>query len=433
MSNNEVLQRRRQSAVPRGVGNTHAIFADRAENARLWDVEGREYIDFAAGIAVLNTGHRHPKIMDAMADQARRFTHTCFHVSPYEPYIELAERLNALVPGVQPRKTMLVTTGAEAVENAVKIARAHTGRSAVIAFDGAFHGRTLLAVGLTAKVNPYKKGFGPFPADIFHARYPDGFSGISVDEAIASVEQLLQYEVDAERVAAIIVEPVQGEGGFRIAPPEFLQRLRALTKKHGILLIVDEIQTGFGRTGRMFACEHAGIRPDLMTMAKSLAGGFPLAAITGTADVMDAPAPGGLGGTYAGNPLACAAALAVLDVIESENLLARSATIGQRMSNALESLGGRFAAMRGIRNLGAMVAFELFTSDGEPDAGATARLLAAGEDTGVILISCGVNANVVRLLPPLTATDEDIEQGLERLTTALERVYEQAEIAATAG
>lgn len=423
MTRNDTLMQRRRAAVPHGIGNIHAIFAKQADNARLIDEDDREYIDFAAGIAVLNTGHRHPKVMAAVERQMQRFTHTCFHVAPYEPYIALAERLNAISPGPTAKKTYFVTTGAEAVENAIKVARAHTGRSAVIAFNGAFHGRTLMAVGLTGKVTPYKKGFGPLPPDIYRGVYPNALYDISVDDAIASVERILKYDVDPERVAALVVEPVQGEGGFYIAPPEFLQRLRALADRYGILLVVDEVQTGFGRTGRLFAYEHAGIEPDLVTIAKSLAGGFPLAGLIGKADIMDAPAPGGLGGTYAGHPLACAAALAVLDVIESEQLLERSIAIGERMTAALAEFQQSHGAIRGIRHLGAMIAFELFDDDGQPDAAATARLLEAGRHQGVILLSCGIHGNVVRLLPPLTATDEDINLGLARLGAALDAVY----------
>lgn len=322
MSHNSDLIARTDAAVARGVANIHKIFADRADNAEVWDVDGKRYIDFAGGIAVMNTGHRHPKIIAAVSKQLERFTHTCFHVMPYEPYVELAERLNALVPGKQAMKTALFNSGAEAVENAVKIARAHTGRSAVIAFDGAFHGRTMMAMGLTGKIVPYKAGFGPFPGDIYRAPFPNPLHGVSIDDSLNGLKQLFKSDVEAQRVAAVIVEPVQGEGGFYIAPPEFLKKLRALCDEHGILLIADEIQTGFGRTGKMFAIEHSGVTADLMTLAKSLAGGLPLSAVVGRADIMDAVAPGGLGGTYGGNPLACAAALAVLDAFEQENLVA---------------------------------------------------------------------------------------------------------------
>lgn len=309
------LQSRQKAAVAGGVG-TRGIFARKALNSELWDVDGKRYVDFAAGIAVNNTGHRHPAVMRAVAEQAEHFTHTCFHVAPYEGYVKLAERLNAMAPTGAENRTMLVTTGAEAVENAVKIARAHTGRAGVIAFSGAFHGRTMLGMALTGKVMPYKKNFGPFPADIYHAPFPNPYLGFSTEEAIAGLDRLFAADVDPERIAAFIVEPVQGEGGFNVAPEEFLVHLRQVADKYGIVLIADEIQAGMARTGKMFGFEHAGVKPDIITMAKGLAGGFPLSAVTGKAEIMNAAHPGGLGGTYAGNPLSVAAANAVLDVIE---------------------------------------------------------------------------------------------------------------------
>ena len=339
--NNAALFARREAAIPRGVGHSHQIFIDRGENAEIWDVEGQRYIDFAGGIAVLNTGHRHPAVVEAVKAQLDRFTHTCFQVLAYESYVELAERLNAMAPGDFAKKTLFLTTGAEAVENAVKIARSATGRSGVIAFGGGYHGRTLLTMGLTGKVVPYKAGFGPFPSEVFHALFPNALRGVSVDDAMDSIEAIFKNEIEPSRVAAIIIEPVQGEGGFNIAPPELLQRLRALCDQHGILLIADEVQTGAGRTGTWFAVEQSGVAPDLITMAKSLAGGFPLAAVTGRADVMDAPTAGGLGGTYAGSPLACAAALAVIDVFEKENLLQRSRDVGQRLTNGLRAIAAK--------------------------------------------------------------------------------------------
>ncbi|HEX9585407.1 MAG TPA: aminotransferase class III-fold pyridoxal phosphate-dependent enzyme, partial [Gammaproteobacteria bacterium] len=316
MTSNAELMARRKAAVAQGVGNIHGVFADRAENAELWDVEGKRYLDFAGGIGVLNTGHRHPRVMAAVEAQMKRFTHTCFHVAPYEPYVALAERLNALAPGNHDKKTLLVNTGAEAVENAVKVARAYTKRTAVVAFAGGFHGRTLLALGLTGKVDPYKRGFGPMPGEIFHIPFPNALHGISEEDALEALHQLVKTDLEPERIAAIIIEPVQGEGGFYVAPPAFLQALRAFCDSHGVLLIADEVQSGNARTGKMFAIEHSGVVPDLIATAKSLAGGFPLAAVIGRAEVMDAVGPGGLGGTYGGNPLACAAAIAVLDVIE---------------------------------------------------------------------------------------------------------------------
>ncbi|ALA20092.1 MULTISPECIES: 4-aminobutyrate--2-oxoglutarate transaminase [unclassified Chelatococcus] len=418
----QTLSKRQKEAVPQGIA-TKQIFAARAENAELWDVEGKRYIDFAAGIAVLNTGHRHPRIIAAVKEQAESFTHTCFHVAPYESYISLAERLNALTPGDHPKKTMFVTTGAEAVENAVKIARAHTGRPAVIAFGGAFHGRTLLGMALTGKVAPYKKGFGPFPADVYHVPYPKTYHGVGTAEALRGLNQLFQSDVDPARVAAIVVEPVQGEGGFYPAPADFLAALRALCDEHGILLVADEIQTGIARTGRMFAVDHAGVVPDLVTMAKGLGGGFPLAAVTGRAEVMDAAHPGGLGGTYGGSPIGIAAAHAVLDVIEEEKLCERAETIGAMMRERLTAMARRnsFNAIGDVRGLGAMVAFELVKdrTTREPDAALAGRLVAKAQEKGLILLTCGPDGNIIRLLAPLTIPQEQVSEGLDILEEAL--------------
>ncbi|MBK6863411.1 MAG: 4-aminobutyrate--2-oxoglutarate transaminase [Ideonella sp.] len=411
---NAALMARRRAAIARGVGQVHEVFIARGENAEVWDVEGRRYIDFAGGIAVLNTGHRHPQVTAAVRDQLDRYTHTCFQVLAYEPYVELAERLNARAPGDFAKKALFLTTGSEAVENAVKIARAYTGRSALIAFTGGYHGRTLLTLGLTGKVAPYKAGFGPFPAEIFHARFPDALRGISVDDAMASVETILKNDVEASRVAAIVIEPVQGEGGFNVAPPELLRRLRALCDAHGMLLIADEVQTGAGRTGTWFAIEQSGVAPDLITMAKSMAGGFPISAVIGRAEVMDAPGPGGLGGTYAGSPLACAAALAVLDVFEQQDLLQRACDVGARLRAGLHEIAERHACIRDVRGLGAMVAIEIFR-DGDlarPDAELTKQLVAEAARRGLVLLSCGTYANVVRILVPLTASDALLDEGL---------------------
>jgi 4-aminobutyrate aminotransferase/(S)-3-amino-2-methylpropionate transaminase len=418
---NAALMARRQAAVARGVGHSHSIFAHRAANAEVWDVEGRRYIDFAGGIAVLNTGHCHPRVIEAVKRQLDSYTHTCFQVLPYEPYVELAERLNALAPGGFAKKTLFLTTGAEAVENAVKIARAATGRPGVIAFGAGYHGRTLLTMGLTGKVAPYKAGFGPFPADIFHATFPNAARGITVDDSMASIEAILRNDVEARRVAAIILEPVLGEGGFLVAPPELFRRLRALCDEHGILLIADEIQTGAGRTGTWFACEQMGAAPDLITLAKSMAGGFPISAVIGRADVMDVPAPGGLGGTYAGSPVGCAAALAVLDVFEEEKLLARAVTIGQRLRTELDALGKRHRCVGEVRGLGAMVAVE-FSHGGDiakPDADLARRVAAEAAKRGLILLTCGTWGNVVRILVPLTAGDDIIDEGLGIIADAL--------------
>ncbi|MDP2164055.1 MAG: 4-aminobutyrate--2-oxoglutarate transaminase [Hydrogenophaga sp.] len=419
---NAMLMARRQAAIPRGVGHSHQIFIERGENAEIWDVEGRRYIDFAGGIAVLNTGHRHPAIVEAVKAQLDKYTHTCFQVLAYEPYVELAERLNAKAPGNFPKKTLFLTTGAEAVENAIKIARAHTGRSGVIAFTGGYHGRTLLTLGMTGKVAPYKTGFGPFPGEIFHARFPSALHGVSVDDAMASVEQIFKNDIEASRVAAIIIEPVQGEGGFNVAPPELMQRLRALCDQHGILMICDEVQTGAGRTGTWFAVEQSGVAPDMITMAKSMAGGYPISAVVGRAEVMDAPAAGGLGGTYAGSPMACAAALAVLDVFEKENLLQRSRDVGQRITASLQAMAQKHNCIAEVRGMGAMVAMELCKNGDphQPDADLTKALAAEATRRGLILLTCGTYGNVVRILVPLTASDALLDEGLAIIADSLD-------------
>jgi 4-aminobutyrate aminotransferase len=417
------LHSRQKAAVANGVG-TRAIFAERALNAELWDVDGKRYIDFAAGIAVNNTGHRNPAIMRAVAEQAERFTHTCFHVAPYEGYVRLAERLNEMAPTGAENRTMLVTTGTEAVENAVKIARAYTGRAGIVAFSGAFHGRTMLGMALTGKVMPYKKNFGPFPAEIYHAPFPNPFLGFSIDDAIAGLDLLFAADVDPERIAAFIVEPIQGEGGFNVAPKEFLTRLRDIADRHGILLIADEIQTGMARTGKMFGFEHSGVNPDLVTMAKGLAGGLPLSAVTGRADIMNAVHTGGLGGTYAGNPLSVAAANAVLDVIESEKLCERAIEVGGRISKRLTSIASRqgMEHIGDVRGLGAMVAFELVEDRRSRVATPriTNRIIAEAEARGLVLLSCGTRLNVIRLLPPLTIERPILEEGLDLLEASIE-------------
>ena len=420
---NAALMARRQAALPRGVGQSHAVFIDHGRNAEIWDVEGRRHIDFAGGIAVLNTGHLHAGVLSAVREQLERFTHTCFQVLAYESYVELAETLNAMAPGDFDKKTMLLTTGAEAVENAIKIARAATGRPGVIAFGGGFHGRTSLTLALTGKVAPYKVGFGPFPGEIFHALYPNALAGISVAQALASVEAIFRHDIEPSRVAALLIEPVQGEGGFHVAPPAFISGLKALADRHGILLIADEIQTGAGRTGTWYASEQWPVAPDLVTSAKSLAGGFPLAAVTGRAEVMDAPAPGGLGGTYAGNPVACVAALAVIRAFREEGLLARSQRIGERLTaglKAIAALAGR-GVVAEVRGLGAMVAMEL-CQDGDPsrpDPELTRRLVAEATRRRLILLSCGSHANVIRILVPLTASDQLIDEGLAIIDASL--------------
>ena len=410
---NESLMQRRQNAVARGVSQIHPIAVQRAENATVWDVEGRQYIDFAGGIAVLNTGHRHPKVMDAVRRQLDQFTHTCFQVLAYEPYIALCERLNEMVPGDFAKKTLLVTTGSEALENAVKIARAATGRAGVIAFTGAYHGRTMMTLSMTGKVAPYSAGMGLMPGGVYRAQYPCPLHGVSDDDTIASIERIFKNDAQPQDIAAIVIEPVQGEGGFYVASPAFMQRLRALCDQHGILLVADEVQTGAGRTGTFFAMEQMGVAADLTTFAKSIAGGFPVAGVCGRAEAVDSIAPGGLGGTYAGSPLACAAALAVMDVFEEENLLARSRTVGEILTGRLSALATDDKRIGDVRGLGAMVACELFTADGAPDAELTGRIVAAARDKGLILLSCGQYGNVIRILVPLTATDVELNAGMD--------------------
>ena len=424
MTTNAELHARRQQAVPRGVTNSLAVYAERAANAELWDVEGRRYIDFASGISVLNTGHVHPRVSAAIAAQLAKLTHTCFQVTPTESYVALAEALNALAPGSGPKKTIFLTTGAEAVENAIKIARFHTKRSAVISFSGGFHGRTLACIGLTGKVQPYKAGFGPMLPEIYHLPFPMPYHGITVEHTLDALEQLFKADVDPARVAAIIIEPVLGEGGFYAAPPELLRRLRAVCDTHGIVLIADEIQSGFGRTGRMFAIEHAGVEPDLITIAKSVAGGVPLSAVTGKAEIMDAPGPGGLGGTFAGSPLACAAGLAVLEVMREEQLLKRSQEIGRFLSSRLKGLQVRFPCVGEVRNLGAMVALELVKNmrADAPDAELTRAVVQAAGRRGLIILSCGVYSNVIRFLTPLTIPDALLKEGCHLFEQALEEV-----------
>ncbi len=417
---NADIARRRDAAISRGVGMMTQIYADRALNAEVWDVEGNRYIDFAAGIAVVNTGHCHPKVMAAVTEQMGRFTHTCHQVMPYENYIRLAERLNDKVPGDFAKKTIFVTTGAEACENAIKIARIATGRSAVIAFGGGFHGRTFMGMSLTGKVEPYKKGFGAMMPDVFHVPFPMGPHGISTADAIKGIEKLFKADLDPARVAAIIFEPVQGEGGFYPAPTELVRAIRKICDDHGIVMIADEVQTGFARTGALFAMEAHGVAADLTTMAKGLAGGLPLAAVTGRADLMDAANPGGLGGTYAGNPLGVAAANAVLDVIEEEDLCARANELGSRLKQKLEEIRATTPEIIDIRGPGFMVAVE-FADPGTkaPDAGFTGRVRMEAQKRGLILLTCGVYGNVVRFLAPITIPEAHFTEALGILEEAV--------------
>ncbi|TPJ82868.1 MULTISPECIES: 4-aminobutyrate--2-oxoglutarate transaminase [unclassified Mesorhizobium] len=419
MKNSAISERKNQS-ISRGVGMTTQIYADRAENSEIWDVEGRRYIDFSSGIAVVNTGHRHPKVIEAVKAQLDRFTHTCHQVVPYESYVHLAERLNGLLPGKFDKKTVFVTTGAEAVENAIKIARNATGRQAVIAFSGGFHGRTFMGMALTGKVVPYKVGFGAMPADVFHAPFPVALHGVSVADSLAALDKLFKADVDPARVAAIIVEPVQGEGGFYEAPRDFMAALRKICDQHGILLVADEVQTGFARTGKMFAMDHHDVAPDLTTMAKSLAGGFPLSAVTGRAEIMDAPGPGGLGGTYGGSPIGVAAAHAVLDVIEEEKLCDRANALGARLKQRLVSIREDVPEIVDIRGPGFMNAVEFNdVKKGLPSAEFANAVRLKALDKGLILLTCGVYGNVIRFLSPITIQDGVMTEALDILETSI--------------
>jgi 4-aminobutyrate aminotransferase/(S)-3-amino-2-methylpropionate transaminase len=422
---NASLSSRRSAAVTGGVVSATAIHAAHASNAEVWDVEGKRYIDFASGIGVLATGHRHPRVIAAVNAQLERFTHTAFQVMSYQPYIELAERLNAIAPFKAPAQTLLLTTGAEAVENAVKIARMATGRSAVIAFSGAFHGRTSLTLAMTGKMAPYKRGMGSLGREVFRIPFPMEHRGVSVDDSIDALHALFYADVAPEQVAAIIIEPVQGEGGFQVAPPRLLRHLRHVCDAHGIVLIADEIQSGFGRTGRMFAIEHAAVEPDLVTIAKSLAGGFPLAAVVGRAALMEQAAPGSLGGTYGGSPIGCAAALAVLDVIEDEKLLQRAEIIGARIRSRLSEIQrhSEVLTMANLRGLGAMIGFDLVSSADPlvPDGAAAKEVAARALAHGLIVLTCGAHGETVRLLVPLTISDALLDDGLSILERSLIR------------
>lgn len=420
------LLRQRDQFVPRGLVTAHPLVIDRAQGSEVWDVDGTRYLDFVGGIGVLNIGHNHPKVVAAVQTQLQKISHACFQVVAYKPYIDLVQRLCELVGGQEAYKAALFTSGAEAVENAVKIARAHTNRPAVIAFRGGFHGRTLLGTTLTGMSQPYKQNFGPFAPEVFHTPYPNAYRGFSSEMALQALNELLATQVAPDRVAAIIIEPVQGDGGFLSAPPEFLQALRALTEQHGIVLILDEIQTGFGRTGKWFGFQHAGIQPDLVTVAKSLAGGLPISGVVGRAHIMDAPLPGGLGGTYGGNALACAAALAVIETYEQDQLLERGEVLGERLRQGLLRLQARYPRIGDVRGTGFMLAIELIKDDEarSPDAELTQQLIDQARVGGLLVIKCGVYRNVLRFLAPLVTEESQIDEALTILEAALLRVLD---------
>ncbi|WP_282602629.1 4-aminobutyrate--2-oxoglutarate transaminase [Paracoccus sp. PARArs4] len=419
---NSEIEARRKKVMARGVGVMTDHYATRALNSEIWDADGNRLIDFASGIAVLNTGHRHPRVMQAVEEQLRAFTHTCHQVVPYENYVHLAERLTDAAPGDFDKKAIFVTTGAEALENAVKIARAHTGRQAVVTFHGAFHGRTFMTMSMTGKVAPYKAGFGPMMPDVFHVPFPNPLHGVSVDDCFRALDGLFKSDLEPSRVAAIVFEPVQGEGGFNPAPAEFTTRLRALCDEHGIVMIADEVQTGFARTGSLLAMDRHEVAADMITMAKSLGGGFPIAAVVGRAEIMDAPAPGGLGGTYGGNPLGIAAAHAVLDIIRDEDLCARAEDLGARLKDRLRAIQGFMPEIADIRGPGFMVAIELMHADGTPAPDLANAIRQEALSRGLLLLTCGVHGNVIRFLAPITIPDDHFDEAMEMLQDAARAV-----------
>ncbi|MBP2167322.1 4-aminobutyrate aminotransferase/(S)-3-amino-2-methylpropionate transaminase [Erwinia toletana] len=421
-SDNALFLNAREENVPRGVVTAHPVVIAKGKGSEVWDVEGNRYLDFVGGIGVLNVGHSHPAVINAVTQQLQQISHPCFQVAAYPGYIELAKRLNKLIGGDEAFKSVFFTSGAEAVENAVKIARAYTSRPGIIAFDGAFHGRTLLGVTLTGMSQPYKQNFGPFPGDIYRVPFPNAFHDISPEDCLAALDNLFAVQILPERVAAIIIEPVQGDGGFLQAPASFMHALREITERHGILLICDEVQTGFGRTGKMFGFEHSAITPDLVTVAKSLGGGLPISGVVGRAEIMDAPAPGGLGGTYGGNALACAASLAVLDLLENDNLLARSNILGAQLNARLQQLADKYACIGEVRGIGFMQAVEIIDFESKkPDAALTQKILDSACQEGLLLIKCGLHRNTVRFLAPLVTSDSQLEEALHIFDIALAR------------
>lgn len=418
--NNAQLNELKNRYVASGAASANTQFADHARNAEIWDADGNRLVDFAGGIGVLNLGHRHPRVVEAVKAQLDKLMHTCQTVMPYAPYVLLAEKLCKMTPVKgSAAKAMLVNSGAEALENAVKIARAATGRTGVICFDGGFHGRTMMTLAMTGKVLPYKNDFGPMPGDVFRAPFPIPYHGISEEQALQGLYNLFKTDIPAKNVAAIVIEAVQGEGGFHIAPNSYLKKLREICDEHGIMMIVDEVQSGFGRTGKLFAIEHSGVKPDMITMAKSLADGMPISAIVGTAEVMDSSGPSSLGGTYSGNPLACAAALAVIDVIEEEGILEQGQALGDKLASRFRQWQERYPAVINGRNLGAMAAIELVDSKGAPDAKLTASLLARAKEKGLVLLACGFYSNTIRMLMPLTIEDNVLNEGLSIIEECL--------------
>ncbi|MDR5876366.1 4-aminobutyrate--2-oxoglutarate transaminase [Halomonas sp. CUBES01] len=421
MSNAE-LNELKHKYVAAGAASPATAFAARAENAEVWDADGNRFIDFAGGIGVLNVGHRHPKVVAAVKAQLDKVMHTCQTVMPYEGYVKVAEKLSHIVPVRGHAKVMLANSGAEALENAVKVARAATGRSNVICFDGGYHGRTFYTMAMNGKVAPYQTDFGPMPGTVFRAPYPVPYHGVSEDEAIRGLKMALKTDANPKDTAAIILEPVLGEGGFYPAPKSFLEKVRAICDEHGILMIIDEVQSGFGRTGKMFAIEHSGVEPDIMTMAKSMGDGMPISAIVGTDKVMDASGPNSLGGTYTGSPTACAAALAVMEVFEEENILEKSQALGEKLATRFKDWQGKFDCIDNIRNMGAMAAFELVSDKDNhtPNPELAAKLCGKAREEGLILLSCGMYGNTIRFLMPVTIEDNVLNEGLDIIESCLD-------------
>lgn len=426
MLNNEDLNSRRDANVARAIAYSSTFIAARAENSEIWDVEGNRYIDFCGGIGCQNTGHRHPRVVAAIEQQLRTLTHTCFQISPYESYITLAERLNALAPGDCAKKSLFFSAGGEAVENAIKIARYFTRKPGIITFTNGYHGRTYMGMGLSARMTPFKTGFRPFPTEIYRIPFPDSFHGVSFDAAVNAIDTLFRSDADPGAIGAVIFEPVQGEGGFNVANRNFLKYLRELCHRHEFVLIADEIQSGFGRTGKMFASEHFSVAPDLICVGKSIGGGLPLSGIVGKAEIVDSVPPGGLGGTFGGNPLSCAAALAVLEVIEDEDLLARGLELGRRVAAKLSDMAGRpdLSCVGDARGLGCMNAIEIVQDrkTNKPDGPGASAIIEAALKRGLVLVSAGPDRNVIRILTPLTAPFDLVDQGLDILESSVEEV-----------
>ena len=422
MSSNAELNELKHKYVAAGAASPATAFADRAENSEIWDADGNRFIDFAGGIGVLNVGHRHPKVVAAVKAQLDKLMHTCQTVMPYEGYVKVAEKLSHVVPVRGHAKVMLANSGAEALENAVKIARAATGRSNVICFDGGYHGRTFFTMAMNGKVAPYQSDFGPMPGTVFRAPYPVPYHGVSEDEAIRGLKMTLKTDANPKDTAAIVLEPVLGEGGFYPASTSFLNKVREICDEHGMLMIIDEVQSGFGRTGKMFAIEHSGVEPDIMTMAKSMADGMPISAIVGTDKVMDASGPNSLGGTYTGSPTACAAALAVMEVFEEENILEKSQALGDKLAKRFNVWADKFDCIDHVRNMGAMAAFELVSNkaDHTPNPELAAALCKKAREEGLILLSCGMYGNTIRFLMPVTIQDDVLNEGLDIIESCLE-------------